>query len=87
MGKVTSLQGKATGKVGSIVYSVSGGQMVAREYQPHVSNPSTVAQTNQRASFKLLSQVAAALAPVIVIPKEGLSATPILFLLNQVSPS
>lgn len=80
MGKVTSLQGKATGKVGSIVYSVSGGQMVAREYQPHVSNPSTVRQTNQRASFKLLSQVAAALAPVIVIPKEGLKSSRNLFI-------
>ena len=80
MGKVTSLQGKATGKVGSIVYSVSGGQMVAREYQPHVSNPNTVAQTNQRASFKLLSQVAAALAPVIVIPKEGLKSSRNLFI-------
>ena len=80
MGKVTSLQGKATGKVGSMVYSVSGGQMIAREYQPHVANPSTVAQTNQRASFKLLSQVAAALAPVIVIPKEGLKSSRNLFI-------
>lgn len=80
MGKVTSLQGKATGKVGSMVYSVSGGQMIAREYQPHVANPNTVAQTNQRASFKLLSQIAAALAPVIVIPKEGLKSSRNLFI-------
>lgn len=85
MGKVTSLQGKATGKVGSMVYSVSGGQMIAREYQPHVANPSTVAQTNQRASFKLLSQVAAALAPVIVIPKEGLKSSRNLFIKRNAS--
>lgn len=80
MAVVTSLQGKATGKVGAIVYSVSGGQMVAREYQPHVANPSTIAQTNQRAAFKLLSQIAAALAPVIVIPKEGLKSSRNLFI-------
>lgn len=80
MGKVTSLQGKATGKVGSMVYSVAGGQMIAREYQPHVANPNTVAQTDQRAKFKLMSQLAAALAPVIVIPKEGLKSSRNLFI-------
>lgn len=80
MGKVTSLQGKATGKVGSMVYSIAGGQMIAREYQPHVANPNTVAQTDQRAKFKLMSQLAAALAPVIVIPKEGLKSSRNLFI-------
>lgn len=75
MGKVTSLQGKATGKVGSMVYSVNGGQMIAREYQPNVTNPSTQAQVNQRAKLKLISQVAAALAPVIAIPKNGLQSS------------
>lgn len=79
MGKVTSLQGKATGKVGSMVYSVNGGQMIAREYQPNVTNPSTQAQVDQRAKLKLLSQVAAALAPVIAIPKNGLQSSRNLF--------
>lgn len=72
MAKLNSLQGKAIGKVGSVVYSINGGQMIAREYQPKVANPNTVAQTAQRAKFKLLSQLAAALAPVIVIPRKGL---------------
>lgn len=72
MAKVTSLQGKATGKVGSIVYSVSGGQMVAREYNPNVANPNTVSQMNQRARLKLASQLAAALSPVIVMVRDGL---------------
>lgn len=80
MGKVTSLQGKATGKVGSMVYSVSGGQMIAREYQPNVANPSTQLQVDQRAKMKLMSQVAAALAPVIAIPKEGLKSSRNLFI-------
>lgn len=72
MGKVTSLYGKTTGKIGSIVFSTSGGETIAREYNPNVSNPNTMAQINQRARLKLMSQLSAALAPVIAIPKQGL---------------
>lgn len=72
MGKVTSLYGKTTGKIGSIVFATSGGETIAREYNPHVANPSTMAQVNQRARLKLMSQLSASLAPVIVIPKNGL---------------
>lgn len=72
MGKVTSLYGKTTGKIGSIVFSTSGGETIAREYNPNVSNPNTLAQINQRARLKLMSQLSAALAPVIAIPKQGL---------------
>lgn len=72
MGKVTSLYGKTTGKIGSIVFATSGGETIAREYNPHVANPSTQAQVNQRARMKLMSQLSAALAPVIAIPKQGL---------------
>lgn len=72
MGKVTSLYGKTTGKIGSIVFATAGGQTIAREYNPNVSNPSTQAQVNQRARLKLMSQISASLAPVIAIPKQGL---------------
>lgn len=72
MGKVTSLYGKTTGKIGSIVFSTSGGETIAREYNPNVSNPNTQAQINQRARLKLMSQLSASLAPVIAIPKNGL---------------
>lgn len=72
MGKVTSLYGKTTGKIGSIVFSTSGGETIAREYNPHVSNPNTEAQVNQRARMKLMSQLSSALAPVIAMTKEGL---------------
>lgn len=72
MGKVTSLYGKTTGKIGSIVFSTSGGETIAREYNPNVSNPNTTAQINQRARLKLMSQLSASLAPVIAIPKQGL---------------
>lgn len=72
MGKVTSLYGKTTGKIGSIVFSTSGGETIAREYNPHVANPNTQAQVDQRARMKLMSQLSAALSPVIVMQKEGL---------------
>lgn len=74
MGKVTSLYGKTTGKIGSIVFSTSGGETIAREYNPHVANPNTMAQVNQRARMKLMSQLSAALARVIVMRKEGLTS-------------
>lgn len=72
MAKVISLVGRPTGKVGSLVFSVSGGQGIVREYNPNVKNPNTLAQVNQRSRLKLASQLAAALAPVIVIPREGI---------------
>lgn len=72
MGRVTSLYGKTTGKIGSIVFSTSGGYTIAREYNPHVANPSTIGQVNQRARLKLMSQLSACLASSIVMQKEGL---------------
>lgn len=72
MGKVTSLYGKTTGKIGSIVFATSGGMTIAREYNPHVANPSTMPQVNQRARMKLMSQISASLAPVIAMTKDGL---------------
>ena len=74
MGKVTSLYGKTTGKIGLIVFSTSGGETIAREYNPHVANPNTMSQINQRARMKLMSQLSAALAPVIAMRKEGLTS-------------
>ena len=72
MGKVTSLYGKTMGKIGSIVFSTSGGQTIAREYNPHVANPNTTAQIDQRARMKLMSQISAALAPSLAYTKDGL---------------
>lgn len=80
MGKVTSLNGKVTGKIGGVVYSTSAGAIIAREYNPNVANPNTAKQVDQRAKMKLMSQIAAALAPVIVIPKEGLKSSRNLFI-------
>lgn len=72
MAKQTSLFGKISGKLGAVVFSTSGGQTISREYNPNVSNPSTQAQVNQRARMKLMSQLSAALSPVLAIQKDGL---------------
>lgn len=80
MGKMTSLMGKVNGKIGAVVYSTTSGQIVAREYNPNVKNPNTISQVNQRARLKLMSQMAAILAPVIVIPREGLKSSRNLFI-------
>lgn len=71
MAKITNMVGLAKGKTGSIVYSVRNGQQIARAYNPYVSNPNTPAQVQSRAKLKLLSQVSAAVAPVIAIPRQG----------------
>lgn len=71
MAKITNMVGLAKGKTGAIVYSVRNGQQIARAYNPYVGNPSTPAQVQSRAKLKLLSQVSAAVAPVIAIPRRG----------------
>lgn len=70
--KLNGIFGKGSGKVGSSVFAVSGGEQIVRQYNPNVSNPSTDAQVAQRAKLKLMSQVAAALALIIAFAKKGL---------------
>lgn len=70
--KLYGLFGKGSGKLGSSVFAISSGEQIVREYNPVVENPNTPAQVEQRAKFKLLSQLAASLASIIVIPKQGL---------------
>lgn len=71
---------KGNGKLGPMVISTVGGEVIGREYNGNPSNPNTSAQVNQRAKMKLMSQVSAALAPVIVIPKDGLKSSRNLFI-------
>lgn len=72
MAKMTSLSGAVTGKLAGNVYSVSAGQQIVRAYQPNVANPSTALQVDNRTKFKLASQLAAAVSPVLAISKAGL---------------
>lgn len=70
--KLDGIAGTGSGKLGSTVFSVNAGTQIVRQYQPNVANPSTTAQVNQRAKLKLLSQMAASVANVLVIPAAGM---------------
>lgn len=70
--KLNGMFGKGTGKLGSSVFAISGGEQVVREYNPVVSNPNTDAQIAQRAKLKLMSQLGAALGPALGFAKVGL---------------
>lgn len=70
--KLKGIFGKGSGKLGSSVFAISGGEQIVREYNPNVSNPNTDAQVGQRSKFKLMSQLAATMGLVIVIPKKGM---------------
>lgn len=74
------MAGTGSGKLGSQVYASVAGEQIVRQYQSNVSNPSTTKQVNQRARMKLMSQVAAAMSEVIVIPKQGLKSSRNLFI-------
>lgn len=80
MAKLSGMAGTATGKIGSQVYAVNAGEQIVREYQPNVKNPNTMKQVNQRSKLALLSQLAAAMAPTIAIPREGLKTPRNLFI-------
>lgn len=73
--KLAGIAGKGRGRLGSMVYKSVNGEQIVSQYQPSVSNPNTTAQVNQRARFKLMSQVAAAVSGEIAIPKSGLTSS------------
>lgn len=55
-----------SGRVGGSVFAVRKGEVIERAYNPFVTNPSTSAQVEARAKFKLASQVAAALGDDLI---------------------
>lgn len=57
------ITGKISGKMGAAVFRVREGQQVVTQYNPIVKNPNTEGQQTQRAKFKLISQLAAVMAP------------------------
>lgn len=69
--KLNGFVGKGSGKLGASVFAISGGEQIVRQYNPRVANPNTDAQVAQRAKLKLMSQLAAALAPAMGFAKQG----------------
>lgn len=51
--------------MGSAVFRVREGQQVVAQYNPIVKNPNTAGQQDQRAKFKLMSQLGAIMAPAM----------------------
>lgn len=72
MSKVFGLQGYIRGKLGNTVFAIRNGEQIARQYNPNPMNPKSATQTANRARLKLLSQLSAALQPVIAIPRMGM---------------
>lgn len=56
---------RAKGKLGGVVYQQYEGMQISREYQPVVKNPQTNKQVENRAKFKLSSQIVAQFKNVI----------------------
>ena len=82
--KQYGLLGKGSGKLGSSVFAIIGGEQIVRQYNPVVSNPNTAAQVAQRAKLKLMSQIAADLAAVLAIPKDGLKSSRNIFVSKNI---
>lgn len=65
MARLTGIAGGLSGKVGSMVFRQRQGETIATQYQPIVTNPNTDAQQGSRVAFKLMSQLAAIMAPTL----------------------
>lgn len=63
MARMQGITGKLSGKMGAAVFRVREGQQVVTQYNPIVKNPNTAGQQAQRAKFKLMTQLAAIMAP------------------------
>ena len=63
--------GKQSGKLGQSVLSTRYGEQIQRAYVKEIANPKTEAQVATRSRFKLASQLSAAMADVIAIPRVG----------------
>lgn len=72
MAKVYGLNGYLRGKLGNTVFAIRNGEQLSRQYNPNPMNPKSAIQTENRAKLKLLSQLGAALQPVIAIPRVGM---------------
>lgn len=62
---------KRIGRVGDEIYSVYRGVKVVKQAPASVANPQTEKQVAQRARMKLMTQLAAAMAPAILFKAEG----------------
>lgn len=64
---------KLKGKLAGVVFQQYEGIQVGKEYQPNVKNPSSAPQVENRAKFKLASQIVAVFQNVMTIAASGVS--------------
>lgn len=64
---------RAKGKLGGVVYQQYEGMQISREYQPVVKNPQTTKQVENRAKFKMASQIVAEFSEVLNARLSNLS--------------
>lgn len=69
-----------TGRLAGSVFAIRYGETIERAYQPVVTNPNTPAQIEVRAKLKLATQLAAVVAPVIAIRRNGAQSARNLFI-------
>lgn len=65
MARIQGLVGGMSGKMGNAVFRQRYGQTIVSQYQPVVTNPNTSGQQIARAKFKLITQLAAIMAPAM----------------------
>lgn len=71
MAKINPITGKMSGKVGGLVYAVNHGIATVREKNAFPYNPKSEKQVEVRAKLKLLSQISAAMDPVVAFRRQG----------------
>lgn len=64
---------KIKGKLAGVVFQQYEGMQVGKEYQPNVKNPGTAPQVENRAKFKLASQIVAVFQDVMLIAAANVS--------------
>lgn len=80
MAKIISQLGKVAGAVSSVIAASYGGAVIIRSRNPKKRQVNSVGQVESRAKLKLIGQIAAELAPVIVIPPSGTTSSRNLFI-------
>lgn len=71
MGKSTNGLGQFSGKVGALVFAVSNGEQIVRQYQPIVTNPRSDAQLQQRAKMVLAGKVSSVFPTSLLYTLSG----------------
>lgn len=71
MAKIYGISGALSGKLAGNVMVIRGGDNIVREYKATIANPNTPAQVSARARLKMMSQLAAVMAPAMMFRKRS----------------